>query len=141
MVDNTKRESLPPCYEKKITPGSVVYTDRMSSYDVLAVSGFHHPRINHGKQFTNWRNHINSIENFWNPTKRVLRKYNGIDQKSLLLFLKECEFRFNFGVPKQQLKILQWEKVGLFTSQIENEACKTSKGVSPFRLLCGLTVL
>ncbi|HID7727845.1 TPA: IS1595 family transposase, partial [Neisseria meningitidis] len=27
--------------------------------------------------------------------------------KSFPLFLKECEFRFNFGTPSQQLKILQ----------------------------------
>ncbi|HGG7677045.1 IS1595 family transposase, partial [Neisseria meningitidis] len=26
---------------------------------------------------------------------------------SFPLFLKECEFRFNFGTPSQQLKILQ----------------------------------
>ncbi|HEZ2150144.1 TPA: IS1595 family transposase, partial [Neisseria meningitidis] len=47
------------------------------------------------------------IENFWNQAKRVLRKYNGIDRKSFPLFLKECEFRFNFGTPSRQLKILQ----------------------------------
>ncbi|MDP0146529.1 IS1595 family transposase, partial [Glaesserella parasuis] len=29
------------------------------------------------------------------------RKYNGIDRKSFPLFLKECEFRFNFGAPKE----------------------------------------
>ena len=47
------------------------------------------------------------IENFWNQAKRVLRKYNGIDRKSFPLFLKECEFRFNFGTPSRQLKILR----------------------------------
>ncbi|MDO9854329.1 transposase, partial [Glaesserella parasuis] len=47
------------------------------------------------------QNHINGIENFWSQAKRILRKYNGIDRKSLPLFLKECEFRFNFGAPKE----------------------------------------
>ncbi|MFZ7256278.1 IS1595 family transposase, partial [Avibacterium avium] len=28
------------------------------------------------------------------------RKYNGINRKNFPLFLKECEFRFNFGTPK-----------------------------------------
>ncbi len=51
------------------------------------------------------QNHINGIENFWNQAKRVLRKYNGIDRKSFPLFLKECEFRFNFGTPSEQLKV------------------------------------
>ena len=37
----------------------------------------------------------------------MLRKYNGIDRKSFPLFLKECELRFNYGTPKQQLKTLR----------------------------------
>ena len=78
-----------------------------SSYDKLGVSGFIHYRINHSKEFADRQNHINGIENFWNQAKRVLRKYNGIDRKSFPLFLKECEFRFNFGTPSQQLKILR----------------------------------
>ncbi|MBT2779750.1 IS1595 family transposase, partial [Lysobacter sp. ISL-54] len=52
------------------------------------------------------------IENFWNQSKRVLRKYNGIPRKHFFLFLKECEFRFNYGTPRQQLAtLLDW--VGL----------------------------
>ena len=86
-------------------PDSIVYTDSLSSYDKLDVSGFN--RINHCKAFAERQNHINGIENFWNQAKRVLRKYNGIDRKSFPLFLKECEFRFNFGTPSQQLRILR----------------------------------
>jgi len=40
---------------------------------------------------------------FWNQAKRVLRKYNGIDKKDSPLFLKEYEFRFNYGTPANQL--------------------------------------
>ena len=107
VVNNAKGESLFPVITKKVMPDSVVYTDSLSSYDVLDVSGFHHHRINHSKAFAERQNHINGIENFWNQAKRVLRKYNGIDRKSFPVFLKECEFRFNFGTPKQQLKILR----------------------------------
>ena len=107
VVNNARKESLFPVITRKITPDSVVYTDCLSSYDVLDVSGFHHHRINHSKKFADRHNHINGIENFWNQAKRVLRKYNGIDRKSFPLFLKECEFRFNFGIPKQQLKTLR----------------------------------
>ena len=97
-----------PCHQKrKIMPDSIVYTDSLSSYDKLDVSGFIHYRINHSKEFVDRQNHINGIENFWNQAKRFLRKYNGIDRKSFPLFLKECEFRFNFGTPSQQLKILR----------------------------------
>ena len=92
VVDNAKSETLLPVIKKKILPDSIVYTDSLSSYDKLDVSGFTHHRINHSKAFADRQNHINGIENFWNQVKRVLCKYNGIDRKSFPLFLKECEF-------------------------------------------------
>jgi transposase len=51
--------------------------------------------------------HINGIENFWNKAKHSLRRYNGILRKNFYLFLKECEFRFNYGSPKQQFDPLR----------------------------------
>ena len=47
-------------------PDCIVYTDSLSSYDKLDVSGFIHYRINHSKEFADRQNHINGIENFWN---------------------------------------------------------------------------
>ena len=82
-------------------PDSIVYTNCYKSYDVFDVSEFTHHRINHSTHFVERQNHINGIENFWNQAKRVLRKYNGIDRKSFPFFLKECEFRFNCGTPKE----------------------------------------
>lgn len=86
-----------PLISSKVAPDSIVYTDCYRSYNALDVSDFYHERINH----------INGIENFWNQAKRVLRKYNGIPKDSFPLFLKECEFRFNYGTPKQQLTVLK----------------------------------
>ncbi|GAA5005313.1 hypothetical protein GCM10023206_10100 [Acinetobacter puyangensis] len=101
-----------PVIARKITPDSVVYTDHWHSYNALDVAGFSHHRINHSNQFANGNNHINGIENFWNQAKRTLRKYNGIPKDSFHLFIKECEFRFNYGSPKQQLKTLRlWTKI------------------------------
>jgi transposase len=107
VVENTKTKTLLNEIALKIKPDSVVYTDAYHSYDALDVSEFHHHRINHSEVFVDEKNHINGIENFWNQAKRVLRKYNGIDKKYFHLFLKECEFRFNYGTPKSQLKILR----------------------------------
>ena len=73
VVDNAKSETLLPVIKKKIISDSIVYTDSLSSYDKLDVSGFIHHRINHSKEFADRRNHINGIENFWNQAKRVLR--------------------------------------------------------------------
>lgn len=108
VVEDTKTSTLMPIIERKITLDSVVYTDCYRSYNALDVSGFHHYRINHSTHFADGKhNHINGIENFWNQAKRVLRKYNGIPKESFPLFIKECEFRFNYGTPKQQLNQLK----------------------------------
>lgn len=107
VVEDTTKNTLLPVIKRKIMPDSIVYTDCYKSYDVLDVSGFTHHRINHSKLFADRQNHINGIENFWSQAKRVLRKYNGIERKSFPLFLREYEFRFNFGTPSQQLKMLR----------------------------------
>ena len=112
VVSDTKAITLMPLITRKIAPDSVVYTDCYRSYNALDVSDFYHERINHSKLFATGKNHINGIENFWNQAKRVLRKYNGIPKESFPLFLKECEFRFNYVSPKQQLLILkEWTSI------------------------------
>jgi transposase len=112
VVNDTKAVTLMPLIVRKVAPDSVVYTDCYGSYNALDVSDFHHHRINHSALFATGKNHINGIENFWNQAKRVLRKYNGIPKESFPLFLKECEFRFNYGTPKQQLKTLkEWADI------------------------------
>ena len=107
VVENLHTETLLPVLKRKIRPDSVVFTDSLNSYDVLDLSECHHHRINHSVRFAKEKNHINGIENFWSQAKRVLRKYNGIERKNFPLFLKECEFRFNYGSPSQQLKVLR----------------------------------
>jgi transposase len=110
-VKDTRSDTLIPIIACKVQPDSIVYTDSYRSYDVLDISDFHHFRINHSKLFADKRNHINGIENFWNQAKRHLRKYNGIPAKNFDLFLKECEWRFNYGAPDQLLKTLRkWLK-------------------------------
>lgn len=112
IVPDTKSITLMPVISNKITPDSVVYTDHWHSYNALDVAGFSHHRINHSSHFADGQNHINGIENFWNQAKRVLRKYNGIDRNAFPLFIKECEFRFNYGSPKQQLNVLlKWTEI------------------------------
>jgi transposase len=112
VVPDTRSATLMPLIVRKVAPDSIVYTDCYKSYNALDVSDFFHERINHSTLFAHGKNHINGIENFWNQAKRVLRKYNGIPRDSFPLFLKECEFRFNYGAPHQQLRILKkWAKL------------------------------
>ena len=110
-VKDTRSDTLIPIIACKVQPDSIVYTDSYKSYDVLDITDFHHMRINHSKLFADKNNHINGIENFWNQAKRHLRKYNGVPVKNFDLFLKECEWRFNYGPPDQLLKTLRkWLK-------------------------------
>lgn len=110
-VKDTKADTLIPIIACKVQPDSIVYTDSFRSYDVLDITDFRHMRINHSKLFADRDNHINGIENFWNQAKRHLRRYNGIPRQNFPLFLKECEWRFNYGSPDQLLKTLRaWLK-------------------------------
>lgn len=112
MVEDTKSKTLMPVIRRKIQPDSIVYTDCYHSYNVLDVSEFKHLRINHSLLFADKTNHINGIENFWNQSKRVLRKYNGIPKQNFNLFLQECVFRFNYGSVAEQLKTLKlWANI------------------------------
>ena len=111
-IPNARSETLIPIIESKIRPDSIVYTDSFKAYDILDVSDFHHLRINHSKLFAEDRNHINGIENFWNQAKRHLRRYNGIPKHHFHLYLKECEWRFNYRPTANLLKVLtQWAKM------------------------------
>ena len=112
IIPDAKTATLLPIIRQKVVPDSIVYTDCWRGYNALDVSEFKHYRINHSQLFAHKHNHINGIENFWNQAKRHLRKYNGIPEKHFHLFLKECEWRFNYGTPKQQMTQLKlWIKL------------------------------
>ena len=111
VIANSRIETLLPIIQEKVEPDSIVYTDVLGASNALDVSDFHHRRINHAKRFARRQNHINGIENFWNPAKRQMRKDNGIKPKNFYGFLKECEWRFNGGSHSQLLKQLKsWYK-------------------------------
>jgi transposase len=112
MIPDAKSLTLMGIIRERIKPDSIVYTDSFRSYDVLDVSEFHHHRINHSELFADAHNHINGIENFWNQAKRHMRRYNGIPKAHFHLFLKECEWRFNYRPTSNLLNTLQiWAKV------------------------------
>lgn len=114
VIPDASSDTLIPIIERKVLPDSIVYSDSWKAYNALDVSDFHHHRVNHSQTYVdeeNRANHINGIENFWNQAKRHLRKYNGVPKEHFPLFLKECEFRFNFGSPSDQLDTLKkWKR-------------------------------
>ena len=92
-----------------IVPDSIIYTDQNKSAKTVEISNFNYLQLVQPDKSSLDVNHQKAIQNFWNQIKHVLRKYNGTSKNSLALFLKECEFRFNYGTPKQQFDTLkQW---------------------------------
>lgn len=112
IIPNARRDTLFPIIRDKIKPDSMVYTDSFGAYDSVDVSGFRHARVNHCERFTDGQRHVNGIENSWNQAKRHLRRYNGIPRQHFHLYLKECEWRFNYRPVSRLLATLKaWHEI------------------------------
>ena len=55
-----------------------------------------HDAYHDNSEFANKQTHINGIERFWSFAKARLVKFHDISKSTLNLYLKECEFRFNY---------------------------------------------
>lgn len=96
IIPDAETKTLIPIIRENVTPDSIVYTNSFQACDVLDVSEFHHKCVKPSKTVLSRRGyHINGLENFWNQSKRYLRRFNGIPKNSFYCFLKECEWRFN----------------------------------------------
>jgi transposase len=67
----------------------------------------HHERGGIRRRLAGERIPLDNIENFWSQARRHLGRYNGVPRQHLPLFLKECEWRFNFGSPGKLRAILE----------------------------------
>ncbi|ACB33643.1 putative insertion element IS1016 transposase [Leptothrix cholodnii SP-6] len=47
------------------------------------------------------------VRAFWQSSARLLRRFNGVPRQHLLLYLKECEWRFNDGTPEARMNTLR----------------------------------
>ena len=109
IIDKASKTLMLPVILSKITPGADIYTDKWKSYDALALYGFDHYTVNHGKDefVRDTIYHVNGIESCWSFIKRRLAKFNGIPKKHFMKHLIESEWRFNHrGRLEQRLKCL-----------------------------------
>ena len=107
MVADTQKDTLLPILKARVGPDAIVYSDTLNVGELLNALGHRHQRVDHKERFVRGRTHIGGIKNFWAQAKRNLRKYNGIPRQHFHLFLKECEWRFNYGPPKRLLDTLR----------------------------------
>lgn len=109
VIPHAEKVEMMPIIQKKITPGADIYTDKWKSYDALAIYGYNHYSVNHGKNefVRDTIYHVNGIESCWSYVKRRLSKFNGIPKKHFVKHLMESEWRHNHrGRLEQRLKLL-----------------------------------
>lgn len=95
VVKNVTAETLLGLTVKTVRRGSIVYTDKYSSYDSLMFCGYRHLKVDHSKRFASGKVYINGIEGFWSYAKERLIKHHGISKWKFPLYIKEMEFRYN----------------------------------------------
>ena len=92
----------------RVLEGLTVNTDGWKAYDGVILNGYNHYRVFHSaNEFARGKNHVNGIESFWSFAKRRLAKFNGIASHKFNLYLKECEFRFNYRNDNLYGKLLE----------------------------------
>jgi transposase len=106
MVPHTPRNALRPLRQAGFEPQSIARDDTLDVYDLLDVLGHRRPRVKRIGRAVRSRVPIGGVENFWSQARRNLLRYNGVPAQHFLLFVKECEWRFNYGSPTQLLETL-----------------------------------
>ncbi|MDX6496976.1 MAG: hypothetical protein QOG23_236 [Blastocatellia bacterium] len=95
VVAGTKRRMLQSEVKRHVETGSVVYTDKLRSYNQLDEEYIHNV-INHAVEYVRGNIHTNGIESFWSLLKRGLGgTYISVEPFHLFRYLDEQSFRFN----------------------------------------------
>ena len=97
IVPDCRRSTLQAVIRGRVSLESVIHSDGWRGYNGLVDIGYKkHFRVHHGQnEFARGKSHINGIESFWGYAKTRLSRFRGVNKKSFILHLKECEFRFN----------------------------------------------
>ena len=105
IIDDVSAKTLQRIIRWKVATQSIVNSDWRHSYDWSVDLWYEkHYRVHHGKnEFARWKQHINWIESFRSYCKRRITKFNGVPKHKFELDLKECEFRFNCRLQKENM--------------------------------------
>lgn len=103
VIPDVKLATLKAETLKHVAPGSVVSTDELISYGLLAKEGYTHVAVKHGaKEWavydyrTRATHHTNNVENFWRHFKAAVRSTHiHISRKHMPTYLAEFTFRAN----------------------------------------------
>jgi transposase len=114
LLHDQRPDAAPATAGAGLRLDAIVYADSHLEREALDVSGLRHQRAAGPKRSPRGRPQFDNVESFWSQAKRHLHRYNGVPRGHFHLFLKECEWRFNYGSPAQLLKVLKaWIKSSL----------------------------
>lgn len=103
VIPNVRMETLRDVVLKNVEPGSVVSTDELMSYGLLAGDGFTHGSVKHGAKEWSYYDYrtgetfsTNTIEGFWKLFKNSVRSTHiHVSEKRMPAYLSEFVYRSN----------------------------------------------
>lgn len=106
LMPHAERDVVAPRLEEGTNPYANLHVETLDVCELLDVRSHRRVRRRRREGSPALRAHIGGIANFQGQVRRNLRRYNGVPSHHLLLFLKECEWRFNYGSPRRLLETL-----------------------------------
>lgn len=92
-------------------PDATIYYVGESLPNIVDVKDFHEHRTRYPHDEGSKHYKIADFESFWSHAKRHMERFNGVRQEHLHVFLKECEWRYNYPEPLDQYNLLKkWVK-------------------------------
>jgi len=117
VLPNRRKKTLQREIKDHVTVNSVLFSDRLQSYEGL-IRDYSHSMIDHAVKYVDGAVHTNGMENYWSLLKRGLKgTYVSVEPFHLFRYLDEQAFRFNNRGNKEN-KITDGERFDLALSQI-----------------------
>jgi transposase len=105
LIPHAERDVVLPRLDQSTNPGAYIHVETLDVCELLDIRSRRRTRRRR-REGPLAPAHIGGIANFQSQVRRNLRRYNGVPSHHLLLFLKECEWRFNYGSPRRLLETL-----------------------------------
>jgi transposase len=83
--------------QKRVLPGSLIYSDEWAAYSKISELGYKHDTVNHSYCFVQPGSFVctNAVENLWKQSKIVFKEINGCQRNSIQTRLEEFMWRVN----------------------------------------------
>lgn len=98
-IDGTDRLTVWNAIQRRVEPGSTLYTDDHASYKGIERKRFTHHSVNHSdEEYVRGLIHTNGIESVWSVFKRSIHgTWHHVSFKHLPRYIDEASFRLNDG--------------------------------------------